>query len=58
MGFNKRYVTKEMIIGCDESRLKKLFNADALIMDVWSSKFYELFSSGLTKGEILLMFHN
>lgn len=58
MGFNKRYVTKESIIRCDESRLQSLFKADALIMDMWSSKFHELFTAGMTKGEILLMFQN
>jgi len=58
MGFNKRYITKESIIGCDESRLQLLFKADALVMDIWSSKFHELYTAGMTKGEILLMFQN
>jgi len=58
MGFNKKYVTRESIIRCDESRIKSLFKADALIMDTWASKFHELYTAGMTKGEILLMFQN
>jgi hypothetical protein len=56
MGFNKRYVTRETILRTDESRLDKLFNADALIMDVWASKFRELYSAGLAKDEIIFLF--
>ena len=58
MGFNKRYITKPMIINKEESELDRLFNADAFIFDEWSSKFYKLYCEGLTKGEILLMFQN
>ena len=58
MGFNKRYITREMIINKSDSDLKKLFNADAFIFDTWSSKFFQLYKDGMTKDEILLMFQN
>jgi len=58
MGFNKRYITREMIINKSDSDLKKLFNADAFIFDMWSSKFFQLYKEGMTKDEILLMFQN
>lgn len=43
MGFNKRYITKDMILSCvKEGRdVKKLLRADALIMDSWSSRFFD-----------------
>jgi len=46
MGFNKRYITKEMIISNidDESYIVNLTNADVLITDYWSSKFLENFN--------------
>jgi len=46
MGFNKRYITKEMIMSNidDESYIVNLTNADALITDYWSSKFLENFN--------------
>lgn len=56
MGFNKRFLTEDLIIRTPNERLGTLFNADALIMDTWSAKFYELYSAGLDKYEILLMF--
>ena len=56
MGFNKRIVTRESILRGDDNYLKSLLKADALIMDTWASSFYSLYASGLTKGEILLMF--
>lgn len=56
MGFNKRIVTRESILRGDDNYLKSLLKADALIMDTWASSFYSLYTSGLTKGEILLMF--
>lgn len=50
MGINKRYVDKENILFyiknknltslIREVKIDMLFNADALIMDSWSSKFY------------------
>jgi len=57
MGFNKRYVTREMILNSDDESLKRIFNADGLIMDMWSSKFYELYCEGLKKDEILFIFN-
>lgn len=53
MGFNKRYITREMILERDESELDKLFNADAFIFDSWSSRFFKLYQSGMKKDEIL-----
>jgi hypothetical protein len=47
-----------MIINKSDSDLKKLFNADAFIFDMWSSKFFQLYKEGMTKDEILLMFQN
>ena len=45
MGFNKRYLNKDFIIG---------LRADTLITtDKWSSKFLDLYSSGKTKNEII-----
>jgi len=55
MGFNKRYITREMILERDESELDKLFNADAFIFDSWSSRFFKLYQSGMKKDEILLV---
>ena len=50
MGFNKRYIRKEMILSrlkekdttslLREMAIDKLFSSDALIMDIWSSRFY------------------
>jgi len=51
MGFNKRYITKEQII--KSNNLDKLFNADALIMDNWSGKFFEYHKKGFDKETIL-----
>lgn len=56
MGFNKRIVTRESILRGDDNYLKSLSKADALIMDTWSSAFYVLYTAGLSRGEILLMF--
>ena len=54
MGFNKRYLNKEFIIGLQDNTLKTVLNADALItMDKWSSKFLDLYMSGNTKDEII-----
>ena len=38
MGFHKRYITKETIIS-HITDLDRLFKADALIMDMWSTNF-------------------
>lgn len=55
MGFNKRFVTKESILRTSNDKLEQLFNADGLIMDMWSSNFYEKFNSGLHKDTIIKM---
>lgn len=53
MGFNKRIVNKESILITEEGRLEKLFDADALIMDQWSSQFLSYFIKGYKKDEII-----
>lgn len=40
MSFNKRYITKDTILS-NIDNLDRLFNADALIMDMWSTRFYD-----------------
>ncbi len=49
MGFNKRMISKEVVIGTEESKLTSLLNADGLTFDNWSYKFFELYESGLPK---------
>ena len=46
MGFNKRYVNKSMILDNmnNISYIKNLVNADALILDSWSKKFFDNFN--------------
>ena len=58
MGFNKRILTKELIYKVDEKDLPRLFNADALIMDICSSEFVELFQQGHSKEQILKKLEN
>lgn len=53
MGFNKRFITKETIDRTKQEDLERLFSADALIMDIWSSKFREMYNQGLQKEEII-----
>lgn len=56
MGFNKRYLNKEFIIGLEGNTLKTVLNADVLITtDNWSSKFLDLYMSGNTKDEIIIL---
>jgi hypothetical protein len=45
MGFNKRFVKKEMILGNVDNipYVCRLVNADALIIDAWSDKFFKNF---------------
>lgn len=38
MSFHKRYITKDLILS-NINDLDRLFNADAFIMDMWSSRF-------------------
>jgi hypothetical protein len=49
MGFNKRMISKDIVMVTDESDLQNLLNTDGLIFDNWSFKFYELYQSGLPK---------
>jgi hypothetical protein len=46
MGFNKRYITKDKIMANlnNLNYISKLVNADALIMDDWSKKFFDNFN--------------
>jgi len=43
MGFAKRFITKEFIENTPKELLVKIFNSDVLILDQWSSEFYEKF---------------
>ena len=49
MGFHKRYITKNLILS-NINDLDRIFNADAFIMDMWSTRFCE----DLNKDERLL----
>lgn len=53
MGFNKRFVTRELILSTPKEFLHDLFNVDGLIMDDWSSNFINEFYEGLDKEEII-----
>ena len=46
MGFNKRFIRKNMILDNvnNISYISKLVNADALIIDDWSDKFFKNFN--------------
>lgn len=59
MGFNKKIISKELILKTSEEHLHKLFNADALMfMDIWSSKFYGLYRDGLSKENAIKLVNN
>jgi len=58
MGFNKRIVHKENVIKTPEEQLERLFTADALIMDEWSSKFLKYHKSGHHKKDIIQILNN
>lgn len=53
MGFNKRILTKELILNTPSKFITLLLSADDLIMDKWSTKFVEEFESGLDKESII-----
>jgi hypothetical protein len=53
MGFNKRMISKELIVSTDEQNIPKLFDADSLIFDNWSYKFYELFLKEPNKQKVM-----
>jgi len=46
MSFNKRYITKDSILSCIKNgeSLSRLTKADALIMDNWSTRFFDNYS--------------
>ena len=53
MGFNKRFITKEIIEMTEDNYIDNLFNSDALIFgDDWSYEFYKLFLEGIEIDEI------
>lgn len=58
MGFNKRIVNKESILRTDENQIDKLFDADALMMDKWASRFLSLRMEGYKKDEIIKILEN
>ena len=44
MGFHKRFITKDLILSKKSFEdIERLFNADALIFDTWSSNFFQRF---------------
>jgi hypothetical protein len=53
MGFHKRIIHRELVERTEEGRLNNLLNADALEMDKWSYKFFELFKTGKSKQECI-----
>lgn len=54
MGFNKRYITKDMILSCikEGGDVNRLLRADALIMDNWSSRFFENYDTSTKYREM------
>ena len=58
MGFNKRMISKDIVMVTDESDLQNLLNTDGLIFDNWSFKFYELYQSGLPKDVAIELMNN
>jgi hypothetical protein len=58
MGFNKRMISKDIVMVTDESDLQNLLNADGLIFDNWSFEFYELYQSGLPKDVAIELMNN
>jgi hypothetical protein len=53
MGFNKRFITKEIIEMTEDNYIDNLFNSDALIFgDDWSHDFYKMFSENKPINEI------
>lgn len=59
MGFNKRYLNKEIILNTPEHDMGGLFNSDAFIfLDEWSSKFYNYYIQGYSKLDIINLIVN
>ena len=53
MGFNKRFITKEIIEMTEENYMNNLFSSDSLIFgDDWSHKFYKMFLDNKSINEI------
>jgi hypothetical protein len=46
-------ISKELIVSTDEQNIPKLFDADSLIFDNWSYKFYELFLKEPNKQKVM-----
>lgn len=53
MGLNKKFITQELIKNTESNNIEKLFNFDAVVFDNWSYKFYQLYSSGLSKDAVM-----
>jgi hypothetical protein len=51
-------ISKDIVMVTDESDLQNLLNADGLIFDNWSFKFYELYQSGLPKDVAIELMNN
>ncbi len=53
MGFNKRFITKEIIEMTEDHYMENLFTSDALIFgDDWSHEFYKMFTEKKPINEI------
>jgi hypothetical protein len=46
-------ISKDIVMVTDESDLQNLLNADGLIFDNWSFKFYELFLKEPNKQKVI-----
>lgn len=51
MGFHKRFITKKVVEITEENNLLRLLNVDALVMDSWSGRFFELYRNGNSKQQ-------
>jgi hypothetical protein len=59
MGFNKRFLNKEIILNTPEHDMNALFNSDVFIfLDEWSSKFYKYYIQGHSKLDIINLIVN
>jgi hypothetical protein len=59
MGFNKRFLNKEIILNTPEHDMGGLFKSDAFIfLDEWSSKFYNYHRQGYIKDDIIHLLEN
>ena len=54
MSFNKRYISKDLILSKDRiENVYQLFESDAVILDNWSSEFYGHLFPDLKKWNII-----